>query len=174
MISEEELKAKIRSIPDFPAPGVLFRDITTLLKDGSTFSEVMDDFASHYAEQRLDAVVAVESRGFIFGAPLADRLRLPFIPVRKPGKLPAKKARIEYELEYGTEALEIHQDAIYPGQRVLIVDDLLATGGTILAAAKLVEEFHGEVAGLAFLIELTDLKGREKLRKYDVFSLIKY
>lgn len=174
MISEAELKKKIRSIPDFPAPGVLFRDITTLLKDGATFSEVMDAFASHYTQRGLDAIVAVESRGFIFGAPLADRLRLPFIPVRKPGKLPAKKARIEYELEYGTEALEIHQDAIYPGQRLLIVDDLLATGGTILATAKLVEEFQGEVAGLGFLIELTDLKGREKLQKYDVFSLIKY
>lgn len=169
-----EMKEKIRTVPDFPEKGVLFRDITTLLKDGAAFAAAIDLMVAHYREMPLEAVVAVESRGFIFGAPLANRLGLSFIPVRKFGKLPASTARIAYELEYGRETLEIHRDAISAGLRTVIVDDLLATGGTSLATAELVQSLGGIVVELAFLVELSYLKGREKLRDYRVFSLIQY
>lgn len=169
-----ELKEKIRTIPDFPEKGILFRDITTLLKDGAAFSAAVDLMVEHYRSLPVEAVVAIESRGFIFGAPLAHRLNLSFIPVRKFGKLPARTARIDYELEYGRETLEIHTDAVTPGLRTVIIDDLLATGGTSRATAKLVESLGGVVLELAFLVELTYLKGREKLAGYRVFSLIQF
>lgn len=174
MVAAVDLAEKIRVIPDFPEKGVLFRDITTLLKDGRAFRRVVDIFADRYRDKVVEAVVAIESRGFIFGAPLADRLQIPFIPVRKFGKLPAETARVEYELEYGRETLEIHRDALQPGQRVVIMDDLLATGGTGLATAQLVEKLHGVVVELAFLVELTYLHGREKLNGYSVFSILAF
>jgi adenine phosphoribosyltransferase len=164
----------IRDIPDFPTPGILFKDITTLLKDPVAFRQVLDELTTIYSERPVDVVVGIESRGFILGAPLSDRLGAGFVPVRKVGKLPAKTISTEYALEYGTNAIEIHEDAILPGQRVLIADDLLATGGTVSAAAKLVEQLGGEVIGLAFLIELEFLAGREKLANYSITSLLKY
>ncbi|MER3523123.1 MAG: adenine phosphoribosyltransferase [Ignavibacteria bacterium] len=164
----------IRSIPDFPKKGIVFRDITTLLKDPKAFVEAIDLFYEHFKGSAIEKVVSIESRGFIFGAPLAYRLQAGFVPVRKPNKLPAETLREEYALEYGTDALEIHTDAITPNDRVLVIDDLLATGGTMLAAARLVERLGGNVVGLAFLIELSFLHGRDRLRKYDVFSLITY
>jgi adenine phosphoribosyltransferase len=169
-----KIKGLIRSIPDFPKKGIVFRDITTLLKEGPEFARVVDMLAEECSKRSPEAVLAMESRGFVLGGALAYRLKLPFIPARKPGKLPWKKAREEYELEYGTDALEVHLDAIKSGERVIVVDDLLATGGTALAAAKLVEKLGGVVAGIIFLVELEFLKGRERLRDYDVFSLIKY
>lgn len=169
-----QLKEKIRTIPDFPEKGVLFRDITTLLKDGPAFSAAVDLLVEHYRSIPLNAIVAIESRGFIFGAPLAHRLGLSFVPVRKFGKLPGPTTREEYELEYGRETLEVHTDAITPGARTVVVDDLLATGGTAKATARLVESLGGVVVEFAFLIELTYLKGREKLSGYPVFSLIQF
>jgi adenine phosphoribosyltransferase len=168
------LKDRIRSVPDFPKKGIVFRDITTLLKDGAAFREAVDILFDHYAAARIAKVVSVESRGFILGAPLAYRLGAGFVPVRKPGKLPAAKIRQEYALEYGTDAVEIHTDAIVPGERVLVLDDLLATGGTMLAACQLVERLKGSIVGLAFLIELSFLSGRKRLEGYDIFSLIEY
>ncbi len=168
------LKTTIRSIPGFPRKGILFRDITTLLKDAAAFRQAIDLLAARYSGKGIAKIASVESRGFILGAPLACALNAGFVPVRKPGKLPAETIREEYALEYGTDALEIHRDAVTPGERILLVDDLLATGGTILAACRLVERLGGEVAGLAFLIELASLKGRERLGKYEVFSLIEY
>ena len=152
----------------------MFRDITTLLKDPEAFREAVDILCSRYADQRIDKVVCVESRGFILGAGIALRLNAGFVPIRKKGKLPAATLRQEYALEYGTDTLEIHQDAFTPGQRVLIADDLLATGGTVSAAVDLVRQLGGEIVELAFLIELTALKGREKLKDYSIFSLIQY
>ncbi len=169
-----DLKTTIRSIPDFPKKGILFRDITTLLKDPAAFRHAIDLLAAKYSGQKITKVVSVESRGFVLGAPLACALNAGFVPVRKPGKLPSETLREDYALEYGTDALEIHRDAIAPGERVLLVDDLLATGGTISATCRLVERLGGVIVGLAFLIELSFLKGRGRLRKYEVFSLIEY
>ncbi len=169
-----ELKAKIRDIKDFPTEGILFKDITTLLKDPQAFRYVLDQLANAYIQSRVEVVVAIESRGFIFGGALAHELGAGFVPVRKLGKLPAKTIEVEYELEYGRDALAIHEDAISPGQRVLVVDDLLATGGTMAATLRLVEQSGGVVVGVAFLIELGFLHGRAKLKDYAVNSLITY
>jgi adenine phosphoribosyltransferase len=168
------LKALVRTVPDFPKPGILFYDITTLLKDRTGFAQLIDALATHYLERKIDLVLGIEARGFIFGPALAYRLNAGFVPVRKPRKLPAPVVRVTYDLEYGTDALEIHRDAIQPGQRVLLVDDLLATGGTMEATIKLVEELGGEIAGLAFAVELDFLRGRERFAKHDVFSLLHY
>lgn len=169
-----DLKNAIRSVPDFPKKGIVFRDITTLLNDPAAFRQAVDLLRARYAGERIAKVVSVESRGFILGAPLAYTLGAGFVPVRKPGKLPSATLREEYALEYGSDAVEIHRDAIRPGQRVLVLDDLLATGGTVLATCKLVERLGGVIVGLAFLIELSFLHGRERLGKYEVFSLIDY
>jgi adenine phosphoribosyltransferase len=169
-----ELRAKIREIKDFPTEGILFKDITTLLKDAPAFRYVIDQFAERYRTESVEVVVAVESRGFILGGALAHQLQAGFVPVRKLGKLPGKTIEVEYELEYGRDALAIHEDAIRPGQRVLAVDDLLATGGTMSATLRLVEQLGGHVVGVAFLIELAFLRGREKLRQYPLHSLIVY
>jgi adenine phosphoribosyltransferase len=164
----------IRSVPDFPKKGIVFRDITTLLKDPDTFRQSIDTFYEQYQSQRIAKVVSVESRGFIFGSALAYKLGAGFVPVRKPKKLPSTVIREEYQLEYGADAVEMHVDALAKGERVLLVDDLLATGGTILAAAKLVERLGGSIVGLAFLIELSFLNPRSRLSNYDIFSIIKY
>jgi adenine phosphoribosyltransferase len=173
-MSEIHLEDWIRDIPDFPQKGILFKDITPLLQDKAAFHAALDRLAAHYAGAGIQAVVGVESRGFIFGSVLAYLLNCGFVPVRKFGKLPYQTVTVEYELEYGTNIVEIHTDAIQPGQRVLIVDDLLATGGTVSAAMELVEKLGGHIAGIAFLVELTFLKGREQLKGHDVFALIKY
>ena len=169
-----ELRAKIRDIKDFPTEGILFKDITTLLKDGPAFRFVIDHLASKYLNERVDVVVGIESRGFIFGGSLAHQLNCGFVPVRKLGKLPGKTIEVEYELEYGRDALAIHEDAIRAGQRVLAVDDLLATGGTAAAKTELVEQLGGTVAGVAFLVELGFLDGRARLAGHEVFSVIRY
>lgn len=169
-----ELEKLIRDVPDFPQKGIIFKDITTLLQDGNAFRQAMNQMLKRYLDAAIDKVVAIEARGFIFGGVLAYRLGCGFVPARKPGKLPAQTIREEYTLEYGSNALEIHQDSINKGDRVLIVDDLLATGGTALATAKLVEKLGGEVVAIEFLIELGFLNGREKLLKYPVHSLIAY
>lgn len=169
-----DLKSKIRSIPDFPKQGIVFRDITTLLADHEAFKHSIQKFKEYYQDKNIDIIVGPESRGFIFGAVLAYELGVSFVPIRKPGKLPAETEAQEYELEYGTDKIEIHKDAIQKGQKVLVVDDLLATGGTCEAVAKLIEKLGGEVAGFAYLIELSFLNGREKLKNYDVYSLIDY
>ena len=173
-INCEPLKALIRTVPDFPKPGILFYDITTLLKDKAGMAQLIDAFAAHYIGKKIDLVLGIEARGFIFGPALAYRLNAGFVPVRKPKKLPAPTARVSYDLEYGTDALEIHLDAIKPGQRVLIVDDLLATGGTMQATVKLVRQLGGEIAGIGFAIELDFLKGRSKFPEYEVLSLLHY
>ncbi len=170
----ENLKKLIREVPDFPKPGILFYDITTLLKDPGGLKSVVDALKRRYEKSQIDLVLGIEARGFIFAPALAYALGAGFVPVRKPGKLPAAAVREQYQLEYGTDSLEIHQDAIAPGQKVLIVDDLLATGGTAAAVARLVERLGGAVAGFAFVVELDFLKGREKLAGYDVFSLLHY
>jgi adenine phosphoribosyltransferase len=164
----------IRDVQDFPQPGVLFKDITTLIKDGAAYRQIVQSLLDHYREQRIDCVVGVESRGFIFACPLAYELGAGFVPVRKPGKLPADVLRTEYALEYGTNVLEVHKDAIAPGQRVLVVDDVLATGGSAEATIKLVEQMGGAVIGVAVVIELSFLKGRERLKGYDLLSLVTY
>ena len=169
-----ELASLIRDVPDFPIEGILFKDITTLIRDEEAFREVIDWMADQYADSKVDRIVAIEARGYIFGAPLAYKLGAGFVPIRKPGKLPAKTISESYELEYGTNTLEIHEDGIEPGQRVLVIDDLLATGGSARAAINLVERLGGKVIGVAFLIELDFLHGREKLVGYDVQSLIHY
>jgi adenine phosphoribosyltransferase len=169
-----DLASTIRSVPDFPIEGILFYDITTLLKDPQALIYSIDQLADKYAEANIDLVVGMESRGFIFGMPLAYRLGVGFVPVRKPGKLPAATVSESYQLEYGTNTLEIHADGVEPGKRVLIVDDLLATGGTAQATCNLVERLGGVVVGLAFVIELNFLHGRDKLQGYDVFSLVQY
>jgi adenine phosphoribosyltransferase len=169
-----DLASTIRSVPDFPVKGILFYDITTMLKNPEAFKESIDQLADHYQNTDIDLVVGVESRGFIFGTSLAYKLGTGFIPVRKPDRLPAETLAESYELEYGTNILEIHGDAIEQGQKVLVVDDLLATGGTAKATCNLVEKLGGQVVGVAFVIELNFLKGREKLKGYDVFSLLSY
>ena len=170
----DDLKSYIREVPDYPKPGILFYDITTLLKDADGLRQALDAFAERYEGQQIDRVVGIESRGFIFAPSLAVRLGAGFVPIRKPGKLPAETISESYELEYGTDTIEIHRDAISKGERVLIVDDLIATGGTAVAAAALVEKLGGVVAGLGFLVELTFLNGREKLSGYEVTSLLAY
>ena len=169
-----ELRGKIRDIKDFPTEGILFKDITTLLKDGPAWRFAVDALANQYQREQVDVVVGVESRGFIFGGAIAHQLRAGFVPVRKLGKLPAKTISVEYELEYGRDALAMHEDAIQPGQRVLAVDDLLATGGTMAATLRLIEQLGGKVVGVAFMIELAFLHGRDKLKNYPVHSLIGY
>jgi adenine phosphoribosyltransferase len=172
--STDDLRAKIREVPDFPKPGILFYDITTLLRDADSFREVINHMAEAVEGEQIDLVVGMESRGFIFAAPLADRLGAGFVPVRKLGKLPAETIEVEYDLEYGTATLEIHRDAITPGQRVLVVDDLLATGGTVLGTIELVRRLGGEIAGLSFMVELTALGGRSKLSEFTIHTLLAY
>lgn len=173
-MSIQDLASLIRDIPDFPLPGIIFKDITTLIGNGPAFNEVIALMVDRYRDRGITAVAGIESRGFIFGAPLALHLGVGLVPVRKPGKLPADTYEIEYSLEYGTNKLEIHRDAFEPGAKVLVVDDLLATGGTIAAASKLIEQAGGTVVELAFVVELEFLKGREKLSPYSVYSLIQY
>ncbi len=168
------LKEHIRDIPDFPKQGILFRDITTLLKEKKAFKEAIDSLTAKFKGKKIDVVVAVESRGFILGGAIAHKLKVGFVPVRKKGKLPWKTNSASYELEYGTDTLQMHQDAIMPGEKVLIVDDLLATGGTVKAVTELVKQLQGKIVGISFLIELTALKGKEKLKGFPVYSLIKY
>jgi adenine phosphoribosyltransferase len=170
----EDLKKLIREIPDFPKPGILFYDITTLLKDKAGFKQVIDLLACRYQNAHIDLVLGIEARGFIFAPALAYALGAGFIPVRKPKKLPSLCVSVSYDLEYGTDSLEIHKDALKPGDRVLIVDDLLATGGTAAATVRLVEQLGAQVAGAAFVVELTFLKGRQKLAGLDIFSLLAY
>jgi adenine phosphoribosyltransferase len=173
-MSAEDLRAKIREIPDFPKPGILFYDITTLLKDPPAFKEAIDLMLEPYREEHIDLVVGMESRGFIFSAPMAYQLGAGLVPVRKLGKLPAETVTVEYALEYGSNTLEIHRDAIGPGQRVLIVDDLLATGGTVGGTIELVERLQGEVVGLAFLVELDFLKGGDRIKGRRITSVVNY
>ncbi|MCI0595207.1 MAG: adenine phosphoribosyltransferase [candidate division Zixibacteria bacterium] len=169
-----DLKSRIRNIADFPKKGIVFRDISTLLQDKKAFNYSIERLAERYLDKRIDMIAAIESRGFIFGGALADRMEAGFVPVRKLGKLPYETVKKDYTLEYGYATLEMHKDAIHPGQRVLIVDDLIATGGTLLATCGLVEKLGGVVAGIAVLIELSFLKGREKFSKYDFHSIIQY
>ena len=169
-----DLKSKIRSIPDFPSKGIVFRDITPLIRDGEAFRYAIDEMAGQYEGKKIDAILGAEARGFIFGAAMAYKMGAGFIPVRKPGKLPYKTCTVSYDLEYGSNSLEMHVDAINKGDKILIVDDLVATGGTAKAKAELIENMGGEIAGLCFLIELEFLNPRKVLSKYDVFSMIKY
>jgi len=170
----EQLKKLIREVPDFPKPGILFYDITTLLKDPAGLKAVIDAFKERYQHERIDSVLGIEARGFIFAPALAYAIGAGFVPLRRPKKLPAKTAREEYELEYGVGSIEVHLDAVQAGQRVLIVDDLLATGGTAAAAVRLAEKFGGKVVGLGFVVELDFLQGRRKLQGHEVFSLLRY
>lgn len=170
----EDLKNYIRSIPDFPKKGILFRDITTLLGNKEKFKEVIDVLSKRYADKNIDAVIAIESRGFIFGGALAHRLGAAFVPVRKKGKLPYKTLSATYSLEYGQDTVEIHEDAFKPGAKILLMDDLLATGGTMSAAAELVKKLKGRIVEIVFIIELADLKGRAKLKDIPVYSMVKY
>lgn len=170
----QAIRKLIRDIPDFPKPGILFKDITPLLVDGKAFHRAIDLIAEHYQGKRIEQVVCVEARGFILGAPLAYKLGAGLVPVRKPGKLPYQTLQTTYELEYGSDTLEVHADAIPSGCTVLIADDLLATGGTVAAVVNLVEQLKGRIMGIAFLIELEFLKGRDKLKGHEVFSLLKY
>lgn len=168
------LKAKIRHVPDFPKPGILFYDVTTLLRDREGFSAAIESMAAPFTASNVDLVVGIESRGFILGSAIADRLRTGFVPVRKLGKLPAQTIRASYALEYGTDSLEMHRDAITAGQRVLIVDDLLATGGTASAAVQLVKQLGGDIVGLSLLVELADLNGRARLAGQNIHVVLKY
>jgi adenine phosphoribosyltransferase len=170
----EDLKSLIREVPDFPKPGILFYDITTLLKDRRGFARLIDALTENYINYNVDLVLGIEARGFIFGPALAYRLNAGFVPVRKPKKLPAEVLQWKYDLEYGQDTLEIHKDAIEPGQRILICDDLLATGGTAKAAADMATKLGGCICGMGFVVELDGLKGREKLKDYDVFALLHY
>jgi adenine phosphoribosyltransferase len=169
-----DLKNYFRIVPDFPKKGINFIDITTLLKDKVALNEALEELYSKVSDLKIDKVVAIESRGFIFGSLLAHKLNAGFVPVRKPGKLPAEKISESYSLEYGTDTLEIHKDAIEPGEKILIHDDLLATGGTVEAVCKMVEKLGGEISGILFLVELSFLNGREKLSKYNVHSIVKF
>jgi len=174
MTDTDYLKSLIREVPDFPKPGILFYDITTLLKDKDGFKGVIDGLKNHYRNAGVDLVIGIEARGFIFAPALAYALGAGFVPIRKPKKLPSERVSVSYDLEYGTDSLEIHKDALDPGHRVLIVDDLLATGGTAAAATRLIEQCGGKVAGVGVVVELTFLNGRKKLDGYDVFSLLQY
>jgi len=171
-VTTKDLASKIRDIPDFPKPGILFKDITTLLKEGDSFKAAIDGLMERIGKRDIHVVVGMESRGFIFGAPIAYNLGVGFVPVRKLGKLPGDVVSVEYDLEYGSATLEMHKDAIKAGARVLIVDDLLATGGTVAGTIELVKQLSGEIVALAFLIELVALKGRDKLAGYDIVTLI--
>jgi adenine phosphoribosyltransferase len=173
-LNSDQLKSLIREVPDFPKKGILFYDITTLLKDKLGFAALIDQLSEHYIGKNIDLILGMEARGFIFGPALAYRLNAGFVPVRKPGKLPAPTASATYDLEYGSNTLEVHKDAIQKGQRVIIVDDLLATGGTATATIHLAKSLGADIAGLAFVVELDFLKGREKLAGYDVLSLLHY
>ncbi len=173
-MSVDSLRAQIREVPDFPKPGILFYDITTLIKQPKPFAEAIDLMVEPFADTKVDVVVGMESRGFIFSAPMAIRLGAGFVPVRKLGKLPAETISVEYALEYGTNTLEVHKDAIQPGQKVLIVDDLLATGGTVLGTIDLVKQLKADIVGLSFLVELQFLKGRARLVGHDIHSIIQY
>ncbi|MBK9711930.1 MAG: adenine phosphoribosyltransferase [Kouleothrix sp.] len=173
-MASTDLAELIRNVPDFPIPGIQFKDITTLLGDGPAFGQVVDTLAARYEGRGIDAIVGIESRGFIFSAPLAYRLGIGLVPVRKHGKLPAATHQVEYDLEYGSNKLEIHRDAFKPGARVVVIDDLLATGGTVAAACTLVEMAGGVVEEVAFVIELAFLQGRAKLQRYPIFSLVQY
>lgn len=173
-MTQENLGELIRNVADFPLPGIQFKDITTLLAEGAAFRQVVDTLYERYVDRGIEAVVGIESRGFIFSAPLAYRLGVGLVPVRKPGKLPAATYMVEYELEYGTNKLEIHRDALRDGMRVLVMDDLLATGGTVAAACELVELAGGVVEEAAFVIELAFLNGRAKLTKYPIYSMVQY
>ena len=168
------LEKSIRNIPDFPKPGIIFRDITSLIQNKNAFKKSVDLLVDKYKGKKIDKVVGVEARGFIFGAAIAYKIGAGFVPVRKKGKLPCKTISATYELEYGTDTLEIHEDAIEPGEKVLIIDDLLATGGTVKAVAGLINQLKGKIQGIGFVIELVDLKGKEKLKGYPVFSLVKF
>jgi adenine phosphoribosyltransferase len=170
----EQIAQLIRTVPDFPKKGINFFDITTLIRDGEAFHRVVETFVDKYRESKIDFVVGTESRGFLFAAPVAYKLGCGVVPVRKPGKLPAETIRVEYSLEYGVDTVEMHKDALKAGARVLVIDDLLATGGTIEATCRLVEQGGGEIIGVAFVIELDFLSGRKKLEQYDVFSLIHF
>ncbi|MDA8235955.1 MAG: adenine phosphoribosyltransferase [Clostridia bacterium] len=169
-----DFKERLREIPDWPKEGINFIDITTLVKDGQVFKKAIADMAAPFRGQGIDLVVGPEARGFLIGAPLAYELGAGFVPLRKPGKLPAETAQVQYQLEYGSDSLEIHQDAIKPGQKVIIADDLLATGGTIAGTVKLVEELGGKILGISFLVELTFLNGKGKLGGHPVYSLVQY
>ncbi len=173
-LNSDQLKKLIREVPDFPKKGILFYDITTLLKDKVGFASLIDQLSEYYIGKNIDLILGMEARGFIFAPALSYRLNAGFVPVRKPGKLPAATASASYDLEYGSNTLEIHKDAIQKGQRVIIVDDLLATGGTAAATVQLAKSLGADIAGLAFVVELDFLKGREKLTGYDVFSLLHY
>jgi adenine phosphoribosyltransferase len=173
-MTAEELRARIREVPDFPKPGILFYDITTLLKDADAYRDAVNLMVKPYKDAKIDIVVGMESRGFIFSGPIAYQLKAGLVPVRKLGKLPSETVSVEYALEYGSNTLEIHKDAIQPGQQVLIVDDLLATGGTVRGTIELVERLRGKIVGLDFLVELTFLKGRERLTGYQATSVIQY
>jgi adenine phosphoribosyltransferase len=174
MTESIDLKSYIRDIPDFPKPGIMFRDITPLLASAGAFRDAIEQFAKKYRGERIDVIVAAEARGFIFAAPLAVALGAGFVPIRKPGKLPFDTHSFHYELEYGSDTLEMHVDGLQPGQRVLVIDDLLATGGTVRACAQLVERCGGTIVGCAFAIELAALDGRKTVAPYDVFSLVTY
>lgn len=174
MNKKVDLAKSIRSIPDFPKAGILFRDITTLLQDKNAFYQAIDAIVKKFKKKKIDFVVAVEARGFIFGGAIAHRLKAGFVPVRKKGKLPWKTKSVTYELEYGVDTLQMHEDALKAGARVLIVDDLLATGGTVKAVSELVESQGAKIVGIAFVVELFDLKGRQKLAGYPVVSLVKF
>jgi len=169
-----DIKSKIRTIPHWPIKGVMFRDITTLLQDPEAFKHVCDELYKRYKDKKIDVVVGIESRGFIFGAVLAYKLGVGFVPIRKPGKLPSKTISAEFEKEYGKDKMEIHEDAIKKGDKVLLVDDLLATAGTSSASIRLIEKLGGEIMECAFIIDLPDLKGKEKLKGYKVFSLVSF
>jgi len=174
MLTEDDLKARLRVIPGWPKKGVNFIDVTTLLRDSEAFRYVIDMLSEHFVSKKIDCIVGIEARGFMLGAPVAYKLGVGFIPARKRGKLPFKKYSVQYSLEYGTEFVEMHQDGIKKGERIAIVDDLLATGGTAEATIKLVEKMGGKIVGLAFMVELDFLKGREKLAGYDLVSLVHY
>ena len=171
---KELIKSKIRTIPNFPKPGVVFRDVTTLFKDKDGMKKIMDIFYNRYKNKNIDVVAGIEARGFIIGGGLADRLGVGFIPIRKKGKLPHETVNHEYQLEYGTDTVEIHKDAIKQGQKVLLIDDLIATGGTAAASCKLIEKLGGEIIGCGFIIDIPDLKGKEKISKYPVFSIVEF
>jgi len=168
------LEKSIRNIPDFPKKGILFRDVTTLIKNKEAFKKSVDLLAKKYSGKGINKVVGVEARGFIFGAAVAHKIKAGFVPVRKKGKLPFKTISTTYQLEYGTDTLEIHRDAIKPGERILIIDDLLATGGTVKAVIELVKQLKGKITGIGFVIELVDLKGKDKFKEYPIFSLVKF
>lgn len=170
----ESLKNVIRNIPDFPKPGIMFRDITPILSDAEVFRQVIDAYVEKYRDAEIDVVLGAESRGFIFGPVVAYRLGVSFVPVRKKGKLPYRTKQASYELEYGTDTLEIHEDAVAPGQKALLIDDLLATGGTMAACCELVESLGGVVVACAFVVELSFLQGRERLKDYEVFAMVDY